>query len=991
MVTIISMAVYFNWNLQRETKGKAGPAQTVSSAASTSAGTEATSVQLRNAADPEPLDEKLAKSLVETIGAFLRQFKRFEDAGGSTAVSSYPTASTAGELDNSFGSRDDVAGWIPKLAQELQAHICKIAHYVSASNWAVVISRLHNRIGYWCGPDDNLDRSEIRLLEFCSLNRARVGHVLRELAAQFMHLKRQAQIEVAEALRKAIWSWIEAYPDEFAELVESNVRIEGAPDTLFDHAAGLGENQKKRLYLWPMQTMLLVVCPDVISKITRPERGPRLSQTTTRKADFLASLKKHMKGTKLADVATGCCNDLVRAASFLPESHADDVEGLRMLSIDLMHELGHRLLDPLRPPTNAEGRIQTPLISEYIASVARLDKSRINTVVLQRCLSETSQPAFQLAFIEACHNLASVGKHAAWNYGLEDLYPVVAVPIRKLFMLAVLKGLDVAADVGGPINLPGLTVTAGEHSDRNELLRAILNLWRHDPRLAFHRPQAKGTRQDSKSEPLPFEAVLAMGVQVDPDQLQQMVYMLTRLLDHRNHGSIRHAALSTLRSIYENRTLHEPDAPSSVALAASRPWVGFSLSRALLDTWDSAAEERSVLCVLESWQTRLSEALARLGPQSEPEEASKTFLGAHRADWLLVGDVAKVASTLAMCTVDPYNLARATTIYRRYFGSHVVQIARGVGVRSSVAEILQRSDLFQDPMVAHEPQVPESRAAQVKRARTLLRLGTERANMTGVWDEAFRRWRVLGSQLHHRRIEHAVVREDASWEQDPVPAWLALSNLLAMMASKDLSTAASTAQSMPNTPAGLMPAQFSTPANRPKQADTFIQEMVDMLVADDLQTREGVKDALGIELDASLVPVLLKHLRTIVDHFFVDDVPRPQPPYTHFLEQTLYMLRLFLDRMTGPLDTATKNELTVLLLDFARYTNKLGSMPESQQSAVKIKYWMAQMCELGSRRECFPHADAPIRLLDYQLGWAAEVHLVRSEPPVAEAALTACV
>lgn len=155
------------------------------------------------------------------------------------------------------------------------------------------------------------------------------------------------------------------------------------------------------------------------------------------------------------------------------------------------------------------------------------------------------------------------------------------------------------------------------------------------------------------------------------------------------------------------------------------------------------------------------------------------------------------------------------------------------------------------------------------------------------------------------------------------------------------------------------------------------QEMVDMLVAENLQTREGVKDALGMELHPSLFPTLMQHLQAIVRHFFEDEKPKPQAPYTHFVEQTLAMLRLFLDRVTEPLDERTKFELTSLLIDFARYTNKLAAMSESQHAAGNIKYWMAQMCEIAARRECsISRPNVSMLLLEYLLSWAADVPLV---------------
>jgi len=261
-----------------------------------------------------------------------------------------------------------------------------------------------------------------------------------------------------------------------------------------------------------------------------------------------------------------------------------------------------------------------------------------------------------------------------------------------------MRGLEVRPDVGGAINLAGLVVTAEESSERNELLRALLNLFRHDPKLLLYRrpvPSAKemermqkerkereekGEEEDEEDKVdwreledqpvLGWEEVAAMGTMIKPDHLQQALYFLTRLLDHRNHGSIRYATLSTLQTIFETQSLYVEDAPWSKALDAARPWIGFTLMRALLDSWDSPTEERSVLRVQDGWLIRLTEATDRLKKEeAEGGEAGSTaelddiYLGAKVSDWLAWAQLARVASSLVLCTTDPYNLAKAVQLH----------------------------------------------------------------------------------------------------------------------------------------------------------------------------------------------------------------------------------------------------------------------------------------------------------------------------------------
>ncbi|OAV92771.1 hypothetical protein PTTG_04966 [Puccinia triticina 1-1 BBBD Race 1] len=157
--------------------------------------------------------------------------------------------------------------------------------------------------------------------------------------------------------------------------------------------------------------------------------------------------------------------------------------------------------------------------------------------------------------------------------------------------------------------------------------------------------------------------------------------------------------------------------------------------------------------------------------------------------------------------------------------------------------------------------------------------------------------------------------------------------------------------------------------------------MVDLLVADDLRMREGVKDALGMELNTALFPILLKHLKSIVAHFFEHEQAKPQSPFSHFIEQAISMLRLFFKRINEPLAKPVAKRLAGLLVDFARYTNQLGSLgSDFSPFATRIKYKMAQLCELlVAHKDRPPLVNSPVlksQLIGYFLAWATSIIIV---------------
>lgn len=108
-----------------------------------------------------------------------------------------------------------------------------------------------------------------------------------ELCQTFPYLKRSAQSVMAIVLHKAIWNWIEHYPAEFVQLAQSQKRLEGGPEILFDICNNLADNPRRKAVFWPLQTMLLILCPDVLLTAAMTEgRGTPASKRVCRRFFF---------------------------------------------------------------------------------------------------------------------------------------------------------------------------------------------------------------------------------------------------------------------------------------------------------------------------------------------------------------------------------------------------------------------------------------------------------------------------------------------------------------------------------------------------------------------------------------------------------------------------------------------------------------------------------------------------------------------------------
>ncbi|KAI9277397.1 hypothetical protein BY458DRAFT_433218 [Sporodiniella umbellata] len=146
---------------------------------------------------------------------------------------------------------------------------CRILSYVSAFNWTTYFGLFKMRLLQLTKlPEEGLELTDIVMLECASLNAKRLSMVLTEMCNCTLNFKRTTQQWMAVALRKAIWNWIENYSTEFITLFREQKRLDGTPEILFDIFNSLADNTKKKASFWPTQTMLLVLCPDILSSVS---------------------------------------------------------------------------------------------------------------------------------------------------------------------------------------------------------------------------------------------------------------------------------------------------------------------------------------------------------------------------------------------------------------------------------------------------------------------------------------------------------------------------------------------------------------------------------------------------------------------------------------------------------------------------------------------------------------------------------------------------
>ena len=184
-------------------------------------------------------------------------------------------------------------------SRELSERAAGVVFHLSATNFDAVFSLVLKQMSLQNA--DDCEQTALCLLEHLYLNATRLSLLIKEINKAGANFKKSSQQYLARALRKAIWNWIDNCPIEFLALCQSGGRMLNNPDLLFElFDSWATKNKHAAREFWPVQTMLLVLCPDLLLKVALTQASTKESIS---KAKFVELLTKSLKGSKQADIA----------------------------------------------------------------------------------------------------------------------------------------------------------------------------------------------------------------------------------------------------------------------------------------------------------------------------------------------------------------------------------------------------------------------------------------------------------------------------------------------------------------------------------------------------------------------------------------------------------------------------------------------------------------------------------------------------------------
>ncbi|KAI8874816.1 hypothetical protein K501DRAFT_339050, partial [Backusella circina FSU 941] len=218
-----------------------------------------------------PMDEALASYLLSLLIKYLVQLHIIEERNDQLTVTSSEHGNDALATASSKSDSQTM-----EYVREVYNTAGKIMYYISASNWPIYYAKIKSAVNVLSSiTNDNSDFNppDVRLLSFACLDVAKLHTVLQELSHYFLNMRPQGKLLFAKMMRTAIWKWIETKPRQFAKICTSNNRTLAGSEVLFDLCNGAAESSRKKAILWPLQTILLTLSPDILLQAFLDDRG----------------------------------------------------------------------------------------------------------------------------------------------------------------------------------------------------------------------------------------------------------------------------------------------------------------------------------------------------------------------------------------------------------------------------------------------------------------------------------------------------------------------------------------------------------------------------------------------------------------------------------------------------------------------------------------------------------------------------------------------
>ncbi|XP_015765754.1 PREDICTED: neurofibromin-like [Acropora digitifera] len=845
------------------------------------------------------------------------------------------------------------------LEAEQKALAGRILSHISVHHFSALFNRIVIRLHVLARTEDNSDTGDIELIRHLHVNISSLKILLQESIQVFKSLKKFGQLALVSGLEKAIWNWVENSPEEFAKLQrQPSPELSDYAEKLFDLVDSFAESSKRKAAVWPLQIMLLILCPNTLKQIATGENV--LDSCKANKKEFLDHLKKALTSTKtLTEIAAVVCVNLCKVATYMKP---EDNSVLCFLVVEILNELKTLLFNASKPFSVGSGSFLTTdaLMADCFVSSFRINHR--NNQHFDICLQPDSPIIYHLAFVRGTSSIVKEASLSWWPKA-EVLHP--KGPALRLLFLSACSRVQNAEQEGQQSRLSQIYKVKDKKHKENEtnsnkkhdkeLLLWLVKIFHADPIFAFHNPDLHGW-------------------EIQKNSSQVILGVVNLILTPSLPDDIRHEASQALLCFFQSDFIEmwNPVTPIASFWAISSQ-VMVSFAEFLIG---HGSHGTALLHYLRALTLRKNEFLRK-----HKEQAS---IGYH----------------IPICNVAQTKLEEIFLTFLWSPDVETVLISLSCfGHMCNELEIIQNSDSPNEIPIAQDMHVYRSlsdeaskfrsgRAALQRRIMALLRqLDRQTQGNLQAWESTYTKWQKLTYDLANfakeetsstMDVQKYLRRKSASkLNMDNLQAflneWTYMTGFLCSLGGVCLTSIQSLRRYSRSLPSSVHSVNQSQKIEN-VTITKFMQDLLSLLVCSNertgLQIRGTIIEMVGGELSEKLYPILLTQIMIVVGSFFAPSGQViVQERHTLFTEQIIVIVKHILENTLGHKNSTQMRGIDAMILSFVRYVRNL---PICQQT-LQIKCKLCQLIDvvMAKRDELLLHQEVKLRnkLVEYLTDW----------------------
>ncbi|XP_067288573.1 neurofibromin isoform X4 [Pseudorasbora parva] len=811
-------------------------------------------------------------------------------------------------------------------AAELRNSACGVLFSLSCSNFNAVFSRISTRLQeLTVCSEDNVDVHDIELVQYINVDCCKLKRLLQETGFKFKTLKKPAQLSVIYNLEKAFWNWVENYPDEFTRLYQRpQADMADCAEKLFDLVDSFAESTKRKAAVWPLQIILLILCPDITQDMSRDTSD----DSKDNKKLFLENLRKALTGhsgsKQLTESAAIACVKLCKASTYI---NWEDHSVIFLLVQSIVMDLKGLLFNPTKPFSRGTGSqsADVDLMIDCFVSCFRINPH--NNQQFKVCLAPSSPPTFHFVLVNSLHRIIT-NSPLDWWPKIDTVYGYSG-ELRLMFaetLGRVVQGCSSHA----PLRMtPSLTfkekmsslkfkekTTDLDARIHKYLLLALVKLIHADPKLMLHNPGKQGVEVHSSTA--------------------ELITGLVQLVPLANMGDISLEAMEALLVLHqpESIELWNPDAPMETFWDISSQVLYFICKKLfghqLINSTEILKWLREILICRNKFLLR---------------NKDRATTGSNIAIWRQAQTKLEVCLYMFLWSPDMEAVLVSMSCFR--------YLCEEADIRCSAEDIpvqslLPNYNTFMEFASVSNLMITGRSALQKRVMALLRRIELPTPGNTEAWEDTHAKW------------EHAtkLILSHPKTKLEDGQEWINMTGFLCALGGVCLQQRNTPALATYSPPMGTlndrkssMVSMASCEGSPETPLSRFLDRLLSLMVCSHEkghQIRTNVKDMVGLELSPALYPMLFNKLKNSISRFFEAQGPVPiNETNTQFVEQTIAIMKNLLDNHTeGSSEHLGQASIETMMLNLVRYVRILGNMVH----AIHIKTKLCQLVEVMMER-----------------------------------------